>query len=133
MNHQLQQYLADKQRQGLYRTRQLTSAGCLNFSCNDYLSLSLDARVLQAYQTGFQLYPAGSGGSMVLSGYHTAHRDLEQAFAKALSVDDCLLFSSGYVANLAVVSLLAQFGVHDLIDKAVHASIYDGLRLSGIS
>ena len=66
MNHQLQQYLADKQRQGLYRTRQLTSAGCLNFSCNDYLSLSLDARVLQAYQTGFQLYPAGSGGSMVL-------------------------------------------------------------------
>ena len=133
MNHQLQQYLADKQRQGLYRTRQLTSAGCLNFSCNDYLSLSLDARVLQAYQTGFQLYPAGSGGSMVLSGYHTAHRDLEQAFAKALSVDDCLLFSSGYVANLAVVSLLAQFGVHALIDKAVHASIYDGLRLSGIS
>lgn len=131
LHNQLQQFLADKQRKGLYRARQLTQSGYINFSCNDYLSLSTDPRVLQAYQTGFQRYPAGSGGSMVLCGYHTAHRDLERAFAKALAVDDCLLFSSGYVANLAVVSLLAQFGVHILIDKAVHASIYDGLTLSG--
>ena len=67
---------------------------------------------------------------MVLSGYHERHQALEASFAKALDVEDCLLFSSGYMANLAVVSLLSQFGVHMLIDKAVHASIYDGLNLA---
>lgn len=131
ISQKIAHYLADRQQQGLYRTRVVTAhpTSSLDFSCNDYLSLGDDPRIRQAYSQGFQHYPAGSGGSMVLCGYHAPHRALEQAFAQALQVDDCLLFSSGYVANLSVVSLLIQFGAHILIDKAIHASVYDGLGL----
>ena len=45
---------------------------------------------------------------MVLSGYHPNHRAVERAFANLLEVDDCVLFSSGYSANLAVTALLGQ-------------------------
>lgn len=128
----LTHYLADKQQQGLLRSRVMVSqsSSCLDFSCNDYLSLADDPRLRAAYRYGFQQYPPGSGGSMVLCGYHESHRALEQAFAQALNVDDCLLFSSGYVANLSIVSLLVQFGMHVVIDKAIHASVYDGLGLA---
>lgn len=131
----IESYLAERKQQGLYRTRVVTDpkAECLDFSCNDYLSLAKDERIQSAYQRAFESYPAGSGGSMVLCGYHEAHRSLEQAFARALGVDDCLLFSSGYVANLSVVSLLVHFGMHVVVDKSVHASIYDGLGLANAS
>lgn len=70
---------------------------------------------------------------MLLSGYHTTHRAVEEAFANLLAVDDCLLFSSGYAANLAVTALLGQLKVHCFIDKEIHASIYDGLTLSQVN
>lgn len=127
-----EQYISNRKQQGLYRTRVVSDPnhGWLDFSCNDYLSLANDSRVRQAYCDGFNRYPVGSGGSMVLSGYHSTHRVLEQAFSDALEVDDCLLFSSGYVANVSVTSLLVQFGLRVMIDKAVHASVYDGLGLA---
>ena len=133
LNNQLEQYILERKHQGLYRSRCLPSSTqtFLDFSSNDYLSLTNDIEIKLAYQTGFADYPVGAGGSMVLCGYHPTHRQLEQDFAKALLVDDCLLFSSGYVANLAVVGLLSQFGARLLIDKAVHASVYDGLTLAG--
>ncbi|WP_269570255.1 aminotransferase class I/II-fold pyridoxal phosphate-dependent enzyme [Legionella tunisiensis] len=67
---------------------------------------------------------------MVVCGYHPVHRELEKAFALALGVDDALLFSSGYTANLGVIALLAHFQGDLLIDKAAHASFYDGLKLT---
>ncbi|MCR9191142.1 MAG: 8-amino-7-oxononanoate synthase [Gammaproteobacteria bacterium] len=134
LSQQFEHLLRVRKTQGLYRTRQLPANAVhdLDFSSNDYLSLSTDEHVKEGFRQGFERYPAGSGGSMVLSGYHAAHHQLERAFADALKVDDCLLFSSGYAANLAVISLLGQFefGTQLLIDKAVHASIYDGLKLS---
>ena len=133
LTDQLKQYSFDLMQQGLHRKRQVNkhSDGIINFSSNDYLSLASDPRIKKAYQQGFERYSVGSGGSMVVCGYHSAHKALEHAFAKALSVDDCLLFSSGYAANLSVVGLLARFNTHLIVDKGVHASIYDGLTLSG--
>ncbi len=135
ISEQFALYLADRKEKGLYRSRivsELTEKN-LDFSCNDYLSLANDSRVRAAYCEGFARYPVGSGGSMVLCGYHAPHRSLERAFSQALEVDDCLLFSSGYVANLSVTSLLVQFGLHVVMDKSVHASIYDGLGLAQAS
>ena len=128
-SHPFAAYLTERKKQGLYRKRMLPqeSVACLDFSCNDYLSLANDAQVRAGYLEGFANHAIGSGGSLVLCGYHPAHRMLEQSFAKALGVEDCLLFSSGYVANLSVMSLLLKFGLHPIVDKAVHASIYDGL------
>lgn len=102
------------------------------FSSNDYLSLSRLSTIKRAYRTGFLRYPTGSGGSMVVCGYHPIHRDLEQAFAQALGVDDALLFSSGYAANLSVLRLLNSVQAHLYIDKSIHASIYDGIMATQI-
>lgn len=121
--------------QGLYRSRMLADelANCTNFSSNDYLSLRDDARIKRAFAKGYARYPAGSGASMAVCGYHAIHRELEQAIAKLLNVDNALLFSSGYAANIGVVALLARLNCHLLIDKAMHASVYDGIKLANAS
>lgn len=120
-------WLSEVKRQGLYRQRQLFPANLLQFSSNDYLALTHDPQIKKAYQLGMEKYPIGSGASMVISGYHTMHQALEQEFSAALQVDAGLLFSSGYTANLSIAALLATLAAPVLIDKAVHASIYDGL------
>lgn len=133
ISHSLINYSTELMQQGLHRKRLLTCCdnSVINFSSNDYLSLTQDLRIKNAFQKGFSIYPAGSGGSMVICGYHPIHKELENAFSQALGADDALLFTSGYAANLAVVSMLAHFEGHLFIDKAVHASFYDGLKLSG--
>lgn len=136
----LNDYIQELLNTGLYRRRlgeavfqnnKLSSKFHINFSSNDYLSLSNDQAVKTAFQHGFKKYPTSSSGSIVVSGYHKIHRDFEQMFAKALNCDDALLFSSGYAANLSVSLLLAKFAEQIIIDKAIHASFYDGLKLSG--
>lgn len=133
LTHELRDYSSKIIDSGLYRRRDVFSH-CdtkINFSSNDYLSLSLDSCLKKSYQHGFECFATGSGGSMLVCGYHASHQALEDAYKRALAVDDCLLFPSGYAANLSVIGLLSQLGAHLLIDKGVHASIYDGLRMSG--
>ena len=133
LRHKLKQYTTELSSQRLYRQRRVSDVDetFINFSSNDYLSLASDSGVKEAYKYGFEHYPTGSGGSMMVCGYHSNHQALEHAFADALDVDDCILFSSGFAANISIIGLLARFNTHVLIDKMVHASIYDGLQLSG--
>ena len=135
LSHRLCNFNTELKQQGLFRQRlgNLITASptpLLNFCSNDYLSLANDLAVRRAFQRGFSKYAAGSSASLVVSGYHVVHRDLERAFAAALNADDALLFTSGYNANLSIILLLAKFADHILIDKAVHASFYDGLKLA---
>lgn len=129
----LKQILTDKQAAGLYRQRSVCvdDTEMINFSSNDYLSLRSDPRLKKAYQTGYERYPVGSGGSPLVSGYYTSHRQLENAFAEALGVDDALFFTSGYAANLSLMALYAQLDALIYVDKAIHASIYDGMAKAG--
>jgi len=129
----LHHYTEHLHQQGLLRRRfisQPNDSTLIPFDSNDYLSLLGDRRIAQAYEAGYKKYESGSGASMLLSGYHANHQALEHAFTQLLDVDDCVLFSSGYAANLALTSLLGAIKVHCLIDKGIHASMYDGLRLS---
>ncbi|MBL7563937.1 aminotransferase class I/II-fold pyridoxal phosphate-dependent enzyme [Legionella bononiensis] len=135
LNHKIREYTESLSQQGLLRTRRVTDsahADLIQFDSNDYLSLITDNRIAKAYQEGYTRHPTGNGGSMVLSGYHPNHQAVERSFAELLAVDDCILFSSGYAANLAVASLMGKIKVHCLIDKGIHASIYDGLILSQV-
>ena len=127
--------IQELKQQGLYRSRILADemTGCTNFSSNDYLSLRNDVRIKCAFEKGYARYPAGSGASMAVCGYNAIHRELEQAVASLLGVDNALLFSSGYAANIGVVALLARLNCHLLIDKAMHASVYDGIKLANPS
>ena len=118
---------------GLHRQRSVCvdDNSVLSFSRNDYLSLATDRRLKEAWQTGCALYPVGSGGSPLVSGFHPIHRQLEKSFASALGVDDCLFFSSGFAANLSLAALFNRLDVVMLIDKAMHASVYDGIAQVG--
>lgn len=125
----------DKIAQGLFRKVSLlpNTNDFYNFSSNDYLSLTRDLKVNGFYKDGYNKYATGSTGSIVISGYTSAHADLENYLSSMFNVDSCVLYSSGYLANLSVVSLLAKLKATILIDKSVHASIYDGIKLNNIS
>ncbi|BCA95617.1 8-amino-7-oxononanoate synthase [Legionella antarctica] len=136
LTEKVKSYTEQLNQQGLLRVRQLyepANSALIHFDSNDYLSLTHDKRLAKAYQDGYALYPVGSGASMLLSGYHPNHHAVEHAFANLLSVDECILFSSGYAANLALTALLGKLKIHSLIDKSIHASVYDGLALSRVS
>jgi 8-amino-7-oxononanoate synthase len=108
----------------LLRVPRDRAADGLVLCSNDYLGLASTGTDEQ------QDVPVGSGAAALVTGYHASHRDAETALASWIGVEDTLLFSSGYAANLGVVSALA--GPEDLIvsDRLNHASIIDGCRLS---
>ncbi|WP_454783794.1 aminotransferase class I/II-fold pyridoxal phosphate-dependent enzyme [Legionella sp. WA2024007413] len=135
LSYKIKDYINQLAQEGLLRNRLVTAedSSLIHFDSNDYLSLARDKRISAGYQRGYAIYPSGSGASMLLSGYHPNHRAVEEAFANLLAVDDCILFSSGYAANLAVTALLGKLNVHCFIDKEIHASIYDGLALSHVN
>lgn len=102
----------------------------ISFSSNDYLNLSTDECVKEAFMQAASLYGLGSGSAMVVSGYHDAHAELEEAFATFMRRERALLFNSGYHANLAVMTTLASRHSIFIADKWCHASILDGMQLS---
>lgn len=132
LSEQIKSYTAHLSDQGLLRSRTVTKPGLIHFDSNDYLSLATDKDLAKFYQTAYSSYATGSGGSMMLNGYHANHQAAERAFAQWLDVDACILFPSGYAANLALTSLLGQLKAHCFIDKGVHASVYDGLRMAQV-
>jgi len=102
----------------------------LSFCSNDYLGLAADPRVIQALCEGAQRHGAGAGASHLLSGHHRAHEELERRLAAFVRLPRALLFSSGYLANLAVVTTLAGRSSEIFADKLNHASLNDAMLLS---
>jgi 8-amino-7-oxononanoate synthase len=102
----------------------------VNFSSNDYLGLSQDERVQKAAQEAIDRYHASSASSRLICGNISLHEQLEEELADFKGREAALVFSSGYMANLGLLSALAGEG--DLIcsDELNHASIIDGCRLS---
>jgi len=97
----------------------------LNFSSNDYLGLASKGN-LECYE----YWGGGSGASRLVCGNFSVHEELEERLSKVKKTESSLLFSSGYMANVGVISTLA--GEKDLIlsDELNHASLIDGCRLS---
>ncbi len=113
-----------------YRTlpmRQLT--GAIDFSSNDYLALSTDSRVLQAFRYATR---AGSGGARLLGGRHREHSLLEEELAAWLGRERALLFSSGYMAAMGAIPVLARTVEAIYSDALNHASLIDGIRMSHV-
>jgi len=102
----------------------------LNFCSNNYLGLADDPRLGLAAAECIQQEGFGSGASRLVCGNMGAHRKLEEGIAVFKGTEDCLIFSTGYMANVGIISSL--FGRDDIIfsDKLNHASIIDGIRLS---
>ncbi len=102
----------------------------LNLGSNDYLGMSQHPEVKKAFIQGIETWGTGAGASRLVSGTKSAHRDLEKALAVFSHKESSLLFPSGYMANLGLISALAGKDDWVILDKIDHASIVDGARLS---
>ena len=98
---------------------------------NNYLGLTFSPECLQAAQEAIASEGTGTTGSRMANGSYSGHRALESEFAEFYGCKSCIVFTTGYQANLATISGLAGAGDVVLIDGDSHASIYDGCRLSG--
>ena len=97
----------------------------LSFCSNDYLGLANDARVCKSATEAISRYGLGSGASQLISGFSQEHFALEEELADFLSYPRCVLFSSGYLANLGVISTFSTKDTLLLEDKLNHASLID--------
>jgi 8-amino-7-oxononanoate synthase len=103
----------------------------IDFSSNDYLGLSANSTLVDAVHSCVSQVGFGSGASPLITGYGVWHRRLEQELARFEDAEAALVFGSGYVANIAVITALAGPGDCIFSDELNHASIIDGCRLSG--
>lgn len=103
----------------------------LNFCSNDYLGLANHPEVVNALKVGADMYGAGSGAAHLISGHSAAHHQLEDELAEFTGRQRTLLFSTGYMANLGVITSLLQKGDALFEDKLNHASMIDAGLLSG--
>jgi len=137
-----QKALVEKRAAGLWRQHRVltTPQGAevvvdgkplLAFCSNDYLGLANHPEVKEAAIQGINRAGVGSGASHLVVGHHEEHTALERELAEFTQRDRALVFSSGYMANLAVVSSLV--GKSDIVleDRLNHASLIDGGLLSG--
>jgi 8-amino-7-oxononanoate synthase len=104
---------------------------CIAFCSNDYLGLAAHPRVVAAFGDSARRWGVGSGASHLVSGHDVEHHALEAELAAFVRRPRALLFSTGYMANLALASVLVGPGDHVLEDRLNHASLLDAGRASG--
>jgi 8-amino-7-oxononanoate synthase len=102
-----------------------------DFSSNDYLGLARHPALARAMAESAAVAGAGSAASHLVSGHGREHQRLEEELAAFTGRERALLFTSGYTANLAVMTTLAGRGERAVLDRLAHASLIDGARLSG--
>lgn len=137
----LEARLSQQRERDLYRTRRIAETAsdvrmhidgkdCLVFCSNDYLGLASHPDVKAAFINAANKYGVGSGAAHLVTGHHHAHHALEEELADFVGRERALLFSTGYMANLAAVTALTDR--HDAVfgDKLNHASLIDAAQLS---
>lgn len=142
MTFDLASRLAERRAAHLYRQRPLLETPqqpevmvdgerLLAFCSNDYLGLASHPEVIAAMQQGAAKWGVGGGASHLVIGHSTPHHQLEEALADFTGRPRALLFSTGYMANLAAVTALVGQGDTVLEDRLNHASLLDAGLLSG--
>lgn len=137
----LDQHLNKTKEAGLYRkvrtmntaprpTMLIDGRRQIVFSSNNYLGLANDQRLVTAAEAILHEYGVGSSGSRLTTGHTDWHHKIEEKIASFKQTEAALLFSSGYLANVGVLSTLPEEGDVILSDQLNHASIIDGCRLS---
>lgn len=128
LEQRLRGHLAALKRDGLIRKRRPPQG--IDLSSNDYLGLSAHPLIKERMAAAVCAMGAGSTGSRLLRGERDCFTDLEQRFAEFKGTERSLYFSSGYLANLAVLTTFPERGDTIFSDEWNHASLIDGVRLS---
>lgn len=124
--------LRDAQR---YRTLRSRDASLVDLTTNDYLGLSRLGWLQGEARSRLERLPYGAGGSRLLGGEHPIFAELEASFARFKGAEAALFFPSGYHANEGLATALVQLAgdeAHVFSDRLNHASIIDGIRLTGL-
>jgi 8-amino-7-oxononanoate synthase len=103
----------------------------ISFCCNDYLNLSHHPKVIAAAKDATDRYGTGSGASRLVTGNHPLFGELEARLAKLKQAEDCVIFGSGYLANLGIIPSLTGAGDLILADELSHSCLLTGTKLSG--
>lgn len=128
----LEEQAAIRDRRGLVR-RPLPRAAdetFIDLASNDYLGLASDPRVAGAAADAAHTWGAGATSSRLVAGTTRLHLDLEQELAALAGMETALVFSSGYLASIGVITALGGPGTLIVADEHCHASMIDGFRLS---
>jgi 8-amino-7-oxononanoate synthase len=132
LDRRLRELLDARRSNSTLRNLTLPRAGQVDFSSNDFLSLSTSPQLKALYLEELQRgdLPQGSGGSRLLDGNSTYAEDLERDIAQFHGAQAGLLFNSGFDANAGFFACVPQPGDVIVHDELVHASVHDGMRLS---
>ena len=95
----------------------------------NYMGMTFDPDVILAGKTALDEFGAGTTGSRVLNGTYQGHRECEDALKEFYGMDHAMVFSTGYQANLGIISTIAGKDDYVILDADSHASIYDGCAL----
>ena len=109
---------------------ELAGSSVVSFASNDYLGLTAHPKVISAAQEAAARWGAGSGSARLIVGSRPIHSELEEKIAAWKHKEAALLFSTGYAANLGVLTTFGTEGTTILSDELNHASIVDGCRLA---
>lgn len=138
----IQQGLAQLETDSLLRKRALLESAqgvhvrvdgreLLSFCSNDYLGLANDSALAEAARAAIDQFGVGAGASHLVTGHHRLHHEFEQAFADFVGKPAALMFSSGYMANLGVLTALLGRHGEVFADKLNHASLNDAAQQCG--
>lgn len=130
LDDELRAALQAREADGLRRALRPIPEGAIDLASNDYLGMSRHPRVIEAACRAAREYGAGARASRLVSGHFSLVEELESALARWKKCEAALVFSSGYAANLAVISSLARAGDVVFCDKRNHASLIDACRLA---
>ena len=95
----------------------------------NYMGMTFDPDVIEAGKHALSDFGSGTTGSRVLNGTYQGHKDVEQALMDFYAMDHAMVFSTGYQANLGIISTIAGKGDYIVLDIDSHASIWDGCKL----
>ncbi|MBT3016531.1 MAG: 8-amino-7-oxononanoate synthase [Candidatus Thiodiazotropha sp. (ex Clathrolucina costata)] len=137
----LAEALQKRRHDGLYRSRRVVSTAqqpelvvdgkrVIAFCSNDYLGLANHPEVVEAMQRAAGNYGVGSGAAHLITGHSNSHHRLEEALAEYAGRSRALLFSTGYMANIGVISALLKQGDRLFEDRLNHASLLDAGQLT---
>ncbi len=144
MSITLESSLIRHKKAGLYRVRSIMQSvsgmqrvckgkSLISFCTNDYLGLTQHPDVIQTFKQAADQYGLGSGSSHFLGAYSHIHCELEEALAKFTGYPRALVFSTGYMANLSILTALLNRRDSIFADRLNHASLVDAAKLCGAS
>jgi 8-amino-7-oxononanoate synthase len=130
----LKKELEQRKSLNLFRTLKPLDTNQIDFSSNDYLGLNFDQKLNQFLEEIIHDYKertVGSTGSRLISGHRTIYEVVEKQFSEYTHTESALLFHSGFVANVSSIFALLSPSDYAFVDRLCHASILDGIRISG--